>query len=122
MHPVFGENRGVLASPEVIVAPPAVILHPSRFDPSHLDGVDQFGNLFFLNKRRDEAALMFWSVGHRVDHDVSTEELHLRLRGRSQLAYRNRQYHLPRWDIVSCAYLVLVEVHVTKLSPLQTVH
>lgn len=119
---MFGENRRVLASPEVIVAPPAVILHPSGFDPSHFDGVDQFGNLFLLNKRWDEAALVFWSVGHRVDHHISTEELYLRLKGQSRLAYRNRQRHLSRWDIVSWAYLVLVEVHVTKLSPLQTVH
>lgn len=82
MHLVFGQNRRVLAGPEIVIAPPAVILHPPRFDPPHLNGVDQFRHLLLLDERRDEAAFVFRSVGDRVDHQVFTEELHLRLRRR----------------------------------------
>lgn len=80
MHPVLGQNGRVLAGPEVVVAPPAVILLSPRFDPTHLNGVNQFGHFLLLNERRDEAALICWSVGNRVEHQVFTEELHLRLR------------------------------------------
>lgn len=82
MHPVSGQDRGVLGGPEVVVALRAVILHPPRFDPAHLDGMNQFGHLLLLHQRRDEAAFVFRSVGNRVDHHLRTEELHLRLRRR----------------------------------------
>lgn len=83
VHPVFGQDGGVLAGPQVVVAPPAVVLHPPGFDPAHLDGVDQFRDLLLLHQRRDEAALVLGSVGDRVDHHLIGEELHLRLKGRS---------------------------------------
>lgn len=79
MHSVSGQDRGVLGGPEVIVALRAVILHPPRFDPAHLDGVNQLGHFLLLHQRWDEAAFVFGPVGYRVDHHLRTEELHLRL-------------------------------------------
>lgn len=80
---MFSQNGGILPSPQVVVAPPAVVIHAARFNPAHLDRVHQLGDLFLLHQRRDEAALVFGSVGDRVDHHLVTEELHLRLKGRS---------------------------------------
>lgn len=53
-------------------------------------------HLLLLHQGRDEAALVSRAVGHRVDHDVPTEEVHRRLIG--------------------------VKAHVPKLAPLQPPH
>lgn len=45
VHLVSGQNGRVLTGPQVVEAPPAVVLHPPGFDPTHFNGVNQFGDL-----------------------------------------------------------------------------
>lgn len=77
---MFSQNGGILPGPQVVVAALAVVIHPPRFNPAHLDRMHQLGDLLLLHQRRDEAAFVFGSVGDRVDHHLATEELHLRLK------------------------------------------
>lgn len=40
-----GQNGRVFAGPQVVIPPPAIILYPPGFDPTHFYGMDQFGHL-----------------------------------------------------------------------------
>lgn len=99
VHLVTSQHSvGVLLGPQVIEGRGGVP-GPARLDPAHLDGMHQAGDLhtqarsgweqwgphpggqgcthlLLLHQGRDEAALVGRSVGHRVDHEVPTEEVH----------------------------------------------
>jgi len=45
VHPVSGQNGRVLIGPQVVVTGFAVVLHPPRFDPTHLNSMYQLRHL-----------------------------------------------------------------------------